>query len=719
MNSKETMNTNTSKAEFEQFNIENERNIPPSMKDYNNWVIWKVETDEKGRATKVPYQSKYPGKKAKSTDQTTWSSYGECIAAYKACENGSIDGIGFVVKGTPFTGVDLDHCRDRETGEIEPWAKQIIDALQSYWEITPSGTGIRVYVEGKIPGKQGCRKGNIEIYGTDRFFTVSGNSPPGFKDTMPREKELNEVYLKYIKKGKLEDDYISDEDFKKLCGKSRLSDTEVFDHAIKANDKEKFLRLWKNETGLYPSKKYRSKSEADLALCSILAFWTNRDPVVIDRLYRQSKLFTAKWDELRGLQTYGAMTIKKAVKGTENIYTPDERARTLDLHFPRSAIRGVAKDFADLYSSALESPWVFLAFAFLTFLGCFVADQINLKSAINPQPRFYTALVGESAFDRKTTAIKMAKDFFKDNVLPELNISSLGIGISDGVGSAEGLMNFLEATPKTILVYDELKSFVSKSGIETSVLLQAVNSLFELNTYGTQTAHHKINIQNAYLSLIGASTTETFERMFTPAFLDIGFMNRLFLVTGVIEKLHPIPGEISILSQQSIVKQLIKNIKTVTIHGTIDIEQDARARFNEWYNKIDRTDLYSKRLDTYGLRLFELFAVSEGATSLSEDLVQRVITVLDWQRNVREVHYPIDAVGPVANMEGSIRRLLARGPLAKRELQKRSHSERHGLYTFKLAFENLKEAGLVKYNNKTGLYYLPKELAEEPSHGLG
>jgi len=311
---KKTMKTNTTKAEFEQFNIENERNIPVSMKDYNNWVIWKVESNGNGRPTKVPYQSRYPKKRASSTDSNTWSTYTDTISAFQTSENESITGIGFVVTDTPFTAVDVDHCRDPETGKLDLIAQEVINTLLSYYEITPSRTGIRVYVKGKIPGKQRCRKGNVEIYSENRFFTVSGNSPPRFKDIMPREKELNEVYLKYIKKGKLEDDYIRDEDFNKLCGKSLLTDDEIINKVMVSRDKEEFYTLYH----LGNISSYLSHSEADLALCNRLAWWSNRDPVVIDRLFRKSKLFREKWNR----KGYRERTIREAIKWTSEVYTP-------------------------------------------------------------------------------------------------------------------------------------------------------------------------------------------------------------------------------------------------------------------------------------------------------------------------------------------------------------------------------------------------------------
>jgi hypothetical protein len=70
-------------------------------------------------------------------------------------------------------GVDLDNCRDADSEEIEKWAVDIIDRLDSYTEISPSGTGIHVLVKGELPPGRNRRE-DIEIYDRDRFFTVTG-----------------------------------------------------------------------------------------------------------------------------------------------------------------------------------------------------------------------------------------------------------------------------------------------------------------------------------------------------------------------------------------------------------------------------------------------------------------------------------------------------------------------------------------------------------------
>src|SRR5215204_7547314 len=114
--------------------IANRQNI----RDLRQWLCWRLE-ERDGKPTKVPY-SPPTGERAKSTDPETWAGYREAVRAHK--EYG-YDGIGFVFTSEDdFCGVDLDGCLTPETGEIEPWAQEIIEELDSYTEISPSGIGV-------------------------------------------------------------------------------------------------------------------------------------------------------------------------------------------------------------------------------------------------------------------------------------------------------------------------------------------------------------------------------------------------------------------------------------------------------------------------------------------------------------------------------------------------------------------------------------------------
>ena len=99
---------------------------------------------------------------------------------------------------------------------------------------------------------------------------------------------------------------------------------------------------------------------------------------------------------------------------------------------------GAAGNFAEVYGSILETPKEFLFMSYLTCLGTVLAKKLTLSSEISPQPRLYTLLLGQSADERKSTALNKTISHFKD-AIPSFEVSW-------GVGSAEGLQKRLEKT---------------------------------------------------------------------------------------------------------------------------------------------------------------------------------------------------------------------------------------------------------------------------------
>jgi putative DNA primase/helicase len=159
-------------------------NIPYELTQRPQWVCWRYEErDEK--LTKVPY---IPGKllRASSTNLMTWSTFEKALQAYEfgfedlsdiEHREPSYDGLGFCFSSAdPFVAIDLDNCRDPESGEISEWAQEILDRVPGgYPEVSPSGTGIHIIVEGTVRGG-GMRKGNVEMYSRGRFFTITGRA---------------------------------------------------------------------------------------------------------------------------------------------------------------------------------------------------------------------------------------------------------------------------------------------------------------------------------------------------------------------------------------------------------------------------------------------------------------------------------------------------------------------------------------------------------------
>lgn len=147
-------------------------NIPESLRRRPQWVTWKLE-ERDGRATKIPYIAGGVGR-ASSTDLMTWRTFEEAVEDVR---KGRRDGVGFVFcSADPFVGVDLDGCRDPETGVVAEWAQTIIDSFTDavLLETSPSGRGIHVITRGTC--KDGINTKSVEVYGQDRFFTVTGGA---------------------------------------------------------------------------------------------------------------------------------------------------------------------------------------------------------------------------------------------------------------------------------------------------------------------------------------------------------------------------------------------------------------------------------------------------------------------------------------------------------------------------------------------------------------
>lgn len=140
--------------------------IPEEFKSLPQWVNWKFEPREQGgKPTKILY-SPLTGKRAKSTDPDTWATFKEARVAY---ERGGYSGVGYVFSDDDrMVGIDLDKCRDSLTGRVEPWAAEILTMFdETYCEISPSGTGFKIWAFGAIPGPR-RRTGKIELYENGR-----------------------------------------------------------------------------------------------------------------------------------------------------------------------------------------------------------------------------------------------------------------------------------------------------------------------------------------------------------------------------------------------------------------------------------------------------------------------------------------------------------------------------------------------------------------------
>ena len=274
--------------------------------------MWNYES-RNGKQTKVPYRADAPTQRASVTDGSSWGTF---AAAYATVEDGRADGIGFVL-GDGVAGVDIDRCHDSKTGEVTEAALAVITKLNSYTEVSPSGTGVKVFVCGAL-APRGRRKANLEMYDGGRYFTVTGQHLEGTPTTIEeRTAELAALHAQTFASdhGAPRDDHHEDQP---SSGADAVNDGALINRAISARNGGKFASLWYGHW----QGDYASQSEADLALCGQLAFWTRKDAARMDRLFRQSGLMRSKWDEphYANRRTYGEGTIIAANDRCQDVY---------------------------------------------------------------------------------------------------------------------------------------------------------------------------------------------------------------------------------------------------------------------------------------------------------------------------------------------------------------------------------------------------------------
>jgi putative DNA primase/helicase len=126
--------------------------IPIPLRLHNQWVLWRFETSKR-QADETALS--VCGKLAESNNEATWSDFASVERRY---QRGGYDGIGFMFAADGgLCGVDLDGCRDKATGKVAEWAREIILAFGTYAEVSPTETGVKLFCVGKSPFATGRR----------------------------------------------------------------------------------------------------------------------------------------------------------------------------------------------------------------------------------------------------------------------------------------------------------------------------------------------------------------------------------------------------------------------------------------------------------------------------------------------------------------------------------------------------------------------------------
>ena len=300
-------------------------NMPQRLKKLPNWILWKTQERENGKMTKIPYQ--FNGEQeARANDYTTWSFF-ETIEYYYNLLKSNVSGIGFVFnREQNIIGIDIDHCVEYEESDvnrerpiINDLAKEIIEKLNSYTEISVSGTGIHIIIEGELPEDIVCGTGRknsklgLEIYRYGRYFTMSGNILNN-NDIQNRTEEITDIMRKHFDDSDLKERVVNLQEYS--ADKVDMSNAELWEKMFASSKGGEIQDMFR---GVLTSN--GDHSSTDLSLCNHLAFWTGKSATRIDSMFRETGLMRDKWDIIHYNstgETYGQRTISMAIASTQN-----------------------------------------------------------------------------------------------------------------------------------------------------------------------------------------------------------------------------------------------------------------------------------------------------------------------------------------------------------------------------------------------------------------
>lgn len=281
--------------------MSNLHRIPSEWKSQRRWLGWyyenHIDVDTGEVTTKKPPLRPDGSGRADVTNPAHWGTWDEVMWGFK---HGPLHGIGFALsEGDDNTGIDLDHCRDPQTGDIQFWARSILADFQTYAEVSPSGTGVHIYLKGQRPEGSGNRVGNVEIYDRARYLTVTGLALNDW-GVCECQDALNGLCRELWPAVKLEPDAgVQRESLQHRA--QRLEDDALLKKMLR---RPNVARLFRGDfTG------YKCPSEGDAALLAHLAWWTNGDAEQMDRLFRRSGLYRTKWER----RTYRERSIAAAI----------------------------------------------------------------------------------------------------------------------------------------------------------------------------------------------------------------------------------------------------------------------------------------------------------------------------------------------------------------------------------------------------------------------
>jgi hypothetical protein len=444
-----------------------------------------------------------------------------------------------------------------------------------------------------------------------------------------------------------------------------LDDQVVLDKAFNAKNGDVTYRLYHGDT-----EGYGSPSEADLGLCSRLAFYTGPKPEQIDRLFRASDLYRRKWDDPRGSSTWGELTILKALEDRDEFYSGNGHspsgygepqgnapARKEPEPMAEEAFYGLAGKVVNTLLPHTESCREALLIQFLTAFGNVVDRGPHaVAEAAHHGTNLFVVLVGNTSKGRKGSSWEHIKQLFLKSSLGWADSRVMG-----GLSSGEGLIWAVRdpasktdpikekgrptgetvtyevdpgAEDKRLLILEpEFASVLQVMGREKNTLSTMLRQSWDSGTLRTLTKNNPAKATNAHISIIGHITKHELLRCLTETEAANGFGNRfLWLWTKRTKFLPEGGGEVD---YDSLAPELTAAIDRAGLLGRLYRDGPAKAAWAEIYEELSQGqpglfgDMTS-RSEAQCLRLSVLYAALDGATAIGYAHLMAALAVWEY-----------------------------------------------------------------------------------------
>jgi hypothetical protein len=723
--------------------------VPAFLKGLPQWVRWKLEVVS-DRPTKVPYQ--VSGYKASSTDSNTWTEYQTAVAGATINHE---QGIGFVVDGG-IIGFDFDNCRDPNTREVKQWALDTINELDAYTEVTPSGTGLRVWAQGLMVGKDKVfnldpaigattsKVTKVEVYTDSRYFTVTGDAY--FEEAGDVEKRdmtaafqmLHALREKHPapKKDKVGVDGISNPVVQiEKTGQFDTSKYNIFMHG-KILSQSPFLISDGNGELPYPSQ-----SEADLGFCTVLAVKYEGDANKIDEEFRKSPLYRPKWER----EDYRNNTIKQALESGEKIrgekvltvQAGDTPASTPVIPsgdeippFDDSCITGIYRDIVDAANNGTTMPRQYAFLAAKVYIGALIAGKVSFEG-MEDTSSYYGVPIGLTG-----TGKGLAWKRTVDNILA-LSKLAPPVKILEGSGdSGAGLKDFFFDEPMNapvVCMIDEVTTLGHKAGekknpeIVDTIVEMANKTKFTRAKAARGKAKAGRNHDNAHLSIYMCAQDRDVIAAAFPNRRGIGFYERLYPEFSEPVKAGRLPKV-----DQATATKIWEAVQKLPKSGVITMAAGIEDRIENYWSALP-DDVQSRvRLKVHLTR--DMFMAAHGRGSMTAEMqdLDVALKLFPRQLKIREKNFTMEIPDKIGLYQGRLksltdsmrRRLNAGEPvwqvaMSLRDIQTATNAYRDNeLHIFQNAWRtweasHMQKIRVVKANGHEYWKYIPEPFEDE------